>query len=92
MDRPRRRVTFALNNRARNLPVDAWDVDIDTQAEPRGVARRCLRAYWREREGELVPLVDGLVPDEVVILERGKVLGRWNIVDEMNARFAATGR
>lgn len=89
MERPHRRcVTVSLHNKAKNLPVGLDSDDIGPHDNPREIARRWLSHYYAVREHQLVPLIDGLVPDEVVLSERGKVLGRWNVVDEMNARFS----
>ena len=93
-DQPRKmRVNFGLHCIAKQLPVDFWpNMEIDVSADPRAIARRSLSYWYKEKEGHLVPLVDpdgdNLVPDEVVIsTPQGKVLGRWTIVDEINARF-----
>ena len=90
----RKRVTYLLNCVAKNQPVAVWDdMEISATEDPRVIARRSLGCWYEECEGHLVPLVksgpDYLVPDEVVIrTPRGDVLGRWTIVDEINARFA----
>jgi hypothetical protein len=85
------RVNINLNCKAKGLAVGGWPDDVISGREQE-IARRTLLAYFDEREGYLVPLVNSdpgcLVPDEVVITDYrdGKVLARWNIVDEMNAR------
>ena len=93
VDRSRQRVTIALNCIAKKRPFGVWhDVEINAHDDPREVAQRCLGAWYIEREGHLVPLAsrsDRLIPDEVVVWsQRGDLLARWNITDEINARFA----
>jgi hypothetical protein len=93
VDRSRQRVTIALNCIAKKRPFGVWhDVEINAHDDPREVAQRCLGAWYIERAGHLVPLAsrpNRLIPDEVVVWsQRGDLLARWNIDDEMNARFA----
>jgi hypothetical protein len=94
MDLSRKCVIFFLNCIARKRPIAVWDdMKISASEDPQVIARRSLGYWYEEREGHLVPLVKSdsscLVPDEVIIREpRGKVLARWTIVDEINARFS----
>jgi hypothetical protein len=94
MDQSRKRVIFSLNCVARKRPVAVWaDMKISASEDPQVIARRSLSYWYEEREGHLMPLVKSdpgcLVPDEVIIREpRGKLLARWTIVDEINARFS----
>jgi hypothetical protein len=86
-------ITIATNCIAKNCAVDVWDTDMPADFDPQELARRTLSYWFTEQYGHLVPLVspeNGAVPDEIVIrARRGKMLGRWTIVDEINARFEA---
>jgi len=88
----RLRVAISLNDIVKKRPVAFWDdMTISASDNRQVVARRNLLYWYAEREGHLEPLVKSgrnyLVPDEIVIRTlRGKVLARWTIVDENNAR------
>jgi hypothetical protein len=89
----RPRVAIALNCIAKKQPIGVWHhVEVNAHDDPRELARRCLVAWYLEREGQLVPLAskpDRPIPDEVVVWsQRGDLLARWNIIDEINARSA----
>ncbi|MFZ0374706.1 MAG: hypothetical protein WAL39_15500 [Xanthobacteraceae bacterium] len=91
MNPTRKQVAVSLNSVAKQRPVDDYVIEIGAEIDPEVIARQIFLFWYEEGEGYLVPLVnedpDCLVPDDVVIrAQRGEVLGRWNIVNEYNAR------
>jgi hypothetical protein len=92
MNESRKHVIVELNCVAKRMPVDHWETAISVTDDPQLLARNTLvGGFYEEREGHLVPLVqcgaDCLVPDEIIVREMGgKILARWNIVGEKNAR------
>jgi hypothetical protein len=56
------------------------------------MGKRCLLAWWPEREGELSPIIEpserNPIPDEVVVkTPDGRIVFRYNIVQAMNAQY-----
>jgi hypothetical protein len=75
--------------------VGVWENVIpksSTWEDLRAMARKCLLIWWPERDGELSPIVEPNelrpIPDEVVINSHdGLMICRYNLVDELNARY-----
>jgi hypothetical protein len=80
---------------ARGTHLGSWDDLIPNDIafnDLLSLQTRLLRRFWRERDGELEPIIQpseqNPIPDEVIIRRDGRIVCRRTIVDEMNVLYA----